>query len=172
MSILNHFGKVKTTFIPYTNKHKFYDGVKTQVKIRRGQPFEISAPLIWLDRHQTHGTALLDEYIGENDNLSIQYNYNDVHEDFKKVIERMITHFTSSIWKTLNISPFMTLTQLICLKVDDVEGRVEHLENMLKKVIDDNKLLQRKIDMLEKRPVIAKAHPVDSVGKTLLYEMD
>jgi len=55
----------------------------------------------------------------------------------------------------------MTLTQLICLKVDDVDSRVEHLEKMLQQVMEDNKLLQRKVDVLEKKIVLVKPVTVD-----------
>jgi hypothetical protein len=93
--------------------------------------------------------------------------YNGI-QDFAKVVEDMVTDITSSIWKTLHINPVLTLTQLLCLKVDDVDSRVDHLEKMLAQVIDDNKLLQRKVDALEQQKRIKDA----KFMRVLIQELD
>ena len=70
--------------------------------------------------------------------------------DFADMIKKITDTFAASIWKTLKASPLLTIHELLWLKVDDVDGRVDHLEKMLIQVIEENKLLQRKIEVVEK----------------------
>jgi hypothetical protein len=90
-------------------------------------------------------------------------------QDFAKVVEDMVTDITS-IWKTVNINPVLTLTQLLCFKLDDVDSRVDHLEKMLAQVIDDNKLLQRKVDALEQQKRLRESR--DAKMRVLIQELD
>lgn len=43
-----------------------------------------------------------------------------------------------------------TITELLWLKVDDIDGHIKHLEKMLIPVIEENQLLQRRLEALEK----------------------
>jgi hypothetical protein len=66
------------------------------------------------------------------------------------MIQKLIESFSAPAWKSLNINPSIDKHELLCLKVDDVDGHVDHLEKMLIPVIKENQLLQRKVDVLEK----------------------
>jgi hypothetical protein len=185
MSILNHFGKVKTTFIPYKSKHNYGDNtLKFCGTHSHTHPFSLT--LIRPHGNQQiplqSGQQLYDSYFGPNKFGEWQFVKNFFEnqgrqmyeakytgiQDFTKVIEDMVTDITSSIWKTVNINPVLTLTQLLCLKVDDVDSRVDHLEKMLAQVIDDNKLLQRKVDALEQQKRIKDA----KFMRVLIEELD
>lgn len=70
-------------------------------------------------------------------------------QDFPEVVKKITN--TTPILSTLNIPQMFTLSELLWLKVDDVDSRVDHLEKMLAQVIEDNKLLQRLVNDLECR---------------------
>ncbi len=69
--------------------------------------------------------------------------------DFADMIKKITDNFAASIWKTIKASPLLTIHEVLWLKVDDVDGHVDHLENMLIPVIEENKLLQNRLDALE-----------------------
>jgi hypothetical protein len=193
MSILNHFGKVKTTFTPYKNKHSYADNTsQSEIKHTFGATnvaiqtqFALSAngspTLLWLKGKQQSphdalgpGTQSAIQYMAkfiEDQNAQIHNAKYTGIQDFSNVIEKLVTDITSSVWKTVNINPVLTLSQLLCLKVDDVDNRVDHLEKMLKQVIDDNKLLQRKIDALEQQKHIKDLRVARSI-RVLIHELD
>ena len=77
-----------------------------------------------------------------------------VLENFADIIKMITEPFTSSIWKTLNISPLLTIHELLWLKVDDVDGRVDHLEKILMQVMEENKLLQHRVEALEQKGIL------------------
>lgn len=74
-------------------------------------------------------------------------------QDFPEVVKKITNSYTTPILSTLNIPQMFTLSELIWLKVDDVDSRVDHLEKMLAQVIDDNKLLQEKVNALEQKHI-------------------
>ena len=193
MSILNHFGKVNTTFDPYTSKHSYgvntlqsefiHSYVADGTSIRKN--FKIftkgSCKLNWslghgMGIHDALGPGTqsaityIENFIDDQHRRCHNAIYTDI-QDFAKVIEHLVVGITSSIWKTVNINPVLTLTQLLCLKVDDVDSRVDHLEKMLKQVIDDNKLLQRKVAALEQQKRLKEMRVARTIG-VLIQELD
>lgn len=160
MSILNHFGKVKTTFVPYKNKHIYHNHLDKAVLN---------------DNHGTcvHGAGHWYSSVNQGNDEDAKAKYKDiqgyfrkyytsfshakyynVQEDFAEFVKGLVTDLSASFWTVLKLTPAITLTQLVCLKVDDIDGRVDHLEKMLAQVIEDNKLLQRKVDALEQQKKI------------------
>ena len=192
MSIINHFGKVKTTFVPYTSKHSYgvntlqYEFIHSYVSdgLRIHKNFTISSKGISILRlgsgssmgHDALGPGTqsainsMAKFIEEQNEHLHNAKYTGI-QDFSKVIEKLVSDITSSFWETVKINPLLTLTQLLCLKVDDVDSRVDHLEKMMKQVIDDNKLLQRKIDALEQQKHIKDLRVARSI-RVLIQELD
>jgi phage shock protein A len=70
----------------------------------------------------------------------------------------------------LKASPLLTISELLWLKVDDIDSRVDHLEKMLAQIIDDNKLLQRKVNALEQQKHLRDLR--DSKRRVLIEELD
>jgi len=159
MSILNHFGKVKTTYVPYTSKYpgnKVYHVVQA---VEDGKQIPSTLSYCVVDDYKQRIHLPVDEetfkeyhrlIFTASDGLFERSKRTFILQDFADIIKRITDNFTSSIWKTLNTSPLLTIHELLWLKVDDVSGHVGHLEKMLISVIEENKLLQRKIDVLEK----------------------
>lgn len=192
MSILNHFGKVKTIFVPYKSKHSYGDNTSQSEFIHSyvadGQHirknFKIttkgSCKINWnsgcgIGSHDAlgPGTQSVINYMElfiEKQNAQLHNAQYSGVQDFAKVVEDIVRDITSSIWKTVNIIPVLTLTQLLCLKVDDVDSRVDHLEKMIAQVIDDNKLLQRKVDALEQQKHLRESR--DAKKRVLIEELD
>ena len=96
-----------------------------------------------------------------------QYNMHEVRhrtyilQDFANIIQRITNNFTASIWKTLKACPLLTVHEVLWLKVDDIDSRVDHTEKMLiqfqcnvdNQLYHTNKKLTRfqcKMDVLEK----------------------
>ena len=69
--------------------------------------------------------------------------------DFTKIVKDILTDISQSFWEKLSFTPFLSLQELLCLKVDDVECRVKHVEKMLEKVMEENDRLQERIHVLE-----------------------
>jgi hypothetical protein len=61
---------------------------------------------------------------------------------------------------------------LLLLKQSDTDKHIEHLEQMMCSLIEDNKLLQNRINALETKRALPVAIPVavKTVGEELLYE--
>ena len=191
MSILNHFGKVKTTFTPYKNKHSYDYGDKnrkltwTYNSANNTYEYNLSSvsnkqqALLWYNQSGTVNTAHSGACFNPHPQAIqfIQNFYMKTIEssicakDFAMVLQEIVTEITSPVWETVQMRPILTPTQLVCLKVDDVDSRVDHLERMLKQVIDDNKLLQRKIDALEQQKHIKDLRVARSI-RVLIQELD
>lgn len=168
MSILNHFGKVKTTFVPYKNKHSYEYGDKCQAqKLRRvfynGEySVDLQGQFRWaVDYNGTEKGVSIPGGIDSEQKQFIRNFYTKqvgicehIVKDFAMVVSEIVKDITSPIWETVKMRPILNDTQLVCLKVDDIDGRVDHLEKMLAQVIEDNKLLQRKVDALEQQKKI------------------
>jgi hypothetical protein len=183
MSILNHFGKVNTS---YTSKYEdvkwrrylhFHDRIlrtKETVEILEYTGFTskkynagiYDKIVFYTDEAKQKKTILFD---GEKGNTPY-YNLLDwftrpcfisasptIHpreyilEDFPDIVKKITNKHPLPILSGLNLPQMVTLPELIWVKVDDVDSRVDHLEKMLAQVIDDTKLLQRKVDALEQK---------------------
>ena len=176
MSILNHFGKVKTTFVPYNSKYN-HDGIKMFHPCRAPN---YSTPVFRY--YTTFSTASQPVHIELDEPTFTQYHKlimtqepdalgqagrrEFILQDFADIIKKITDNFTSPIWATLNTSPLLTISELLWLKVDDIDSRVDHLEKMLAQVIDDNKLLQRKVDALEQQKRLRESR--DTIGHILI----
>lgn len=176
MSILNHFGKVKTTFVPYKNKHIYNNHLDRAVlNANHGTCVQGAGHSYSSVRHQPEEVqdkykdirAYFEKY------YSTFYNakYYNVQEDFSDLVNGLVADLSASFWSVLKLTPAFTLTQLLCLKLDDVDSRVDHLEKMLAQVIDDNKLLQRKIDALEQQKRLRESRDA-KFKRVLIQELD
>jgi hypothetical protein len=150
MSILNHFGKVKTTYVPYTSKHSYHLGDKigsTQDLGASGMNIHIDSK--WKNFSTTD--PLYKDACFVHKCTTPDRNFTcDVTNEFSNMIQQIIKPISVYAWKSLNIIPSINKHELLCLKVDDVDGHVDHLEKILIPVIKENQLLQRKVDVLEK----------------------
>ena len=193
MSILNHFGKVKTTFVPYKSNH-IYQPNTPQFNLTYSYAVHGQLEFQLKKNHETiiicglHGAGqqLHDRLYGQkahngvlasvltffqNQGEELRNARYTTIQDFTEVVENIVKNMSSSVWKTLEIIPVLTLTQLLCLKVDDVDSRVDHLEKMLAQVIDDNKLLQRKVDALEQQKRLRESRDA-KFKQVLIQELD
>jgi hypothetical protein len=163
MSILNHFGKVKTTYVPYTSKYpgnKIYGFHRAcdrtgrftneyvyytdnDCKTQKNISINVSS---WKEVEKT--------ILVTNDRFHHLCRRELVLENFADIIKMITEPFTSSIWKTLNISPLLTISELLWLKVDDVDGRVDHLEKMLMQLMEEHKLLHHRVEALEQKGIL------------------
>ena len=153
MSILNHFGKVKTPLVPYTSKYpggtKIYhlDSGDGELTVEYCTVNDINAERVVVKIDEKTLEELSTQLYSPYELPVVKRARQYIIEDFADIIKKITGHFTSSIWKTLNTSPLLTKSELLWLKVDDVNSHVEHLEKILIHVIEENKLLR--IDALE-----------------------
>jgi hypothetical protein len=152
MSILNHLGKVKTTYLPYTSKYLHEGKI---YHLHKPGPHDSTTISYYVDEDYTQPIFVPLDKATFEEVTKLDLIHGDYHEakrkfilqDFTYIIKRITKHFTSSIWKSLNISPLFTFQELLWLKVDDINSHVEHLEKILIHVIEENKLLR--IDALQ-----------------------
>lgn len=181
MSILNHFGKVKTTFVPYKSKYH-RDGIKIFYPHRA--PNNSTPVFTYYTTPSTKSEQFrieLDEptfikyhelmMTQGSDALGHTGRREHIIQDFADIIKKITDKFTSTIWATLNASPLLTISELLWLKVDDVDSRVDHLEKIIAQVIDDNKLLQRKVDALEQQKRLRESRDA-KFKRVLIQELD
>jgi hypothetical protein len=176
MSILNHFGKVKTTFTPYKNKHIYHNDLDRAVlNANHGTCVQGAGHSYSSLTNKTEDDKAkyihIRGYFEKYYSTFYHAKYYNVQQDFAEFVNGLVADLSASFWSALNLTPAITLTQLLCLKVDDVDSRVDHLEKMLKQVIDDNKLLQRKIDALEQQKHIKDLRVARSI-RVLIQELD
>ncbi len=173
MSILNHFGKVKTTFVPYKNKHIYHNDLDRAV-LNANHGTCVQGAGHWyssLGNKTEDETAKYKDIRGYFEKYYSTFHhakYYNVKEDFTDFVNALVADLSASFWSALNLTPAITITQLLCLKLDDVDSRVDHLEKILAQVIDDNKLLQRKVDALEQQKRIKDA----KFRRVLIQELD
>ena len=125
-------------YLPYTSKYKHAGmkiyhpsptvgrlGITYRTSNHATQLEQINCPINddeWQQLHLIMDPS--DEYLNERKRIFIL-------EDFANIIQQMTIHFTASIWKTIKACPLLTIRELLWLKVDDVDRRVDHVENML-----------------------------------------
>jgi len=109
------------------------------------------------------------------------FSFTTLFETFSKCYEKVREKMYSELWKTLESCPFINIIDLLILKQNDTDKYIKHLEEMVKALIDDNKLLQTKINSLEsqmslfksKIPVaVAVSENSKTVAEEILYELD
>ena len=142
-------------FAPYTSKYqhvgmKIYHpsasignmGITYRTSNHSPQIEQIHVPINdseWVELHN----LILDA----DDGFQHERKRKFILQDFATIIQRITNHFTASIWNTIKACPLLTIHEVLWLKVDDIDGRVDHLEKMLITAIEENQLLQRKIDV-------------------------
>jgi len=82
-------------------------------------------------------------------NLNTLFSFTNLLETFSKCLEKVREKISSELWKTIECCPFVNIIDLLILKHSDTDKHIEHLEDIIKSLIDDSKLLQTKINSLE-----------------------
>ena len=167
-------------FLPYTSKYK-HDGMKIYHPMHNvgvifsyrtshdaTQLEQIDLPLNnneeRLDIIQTIMNPM-DEYLNERKRIFIL-------EDFANIIQQMTNHFTASIWKTVKACPLLTIRELLWLKVDDVDSRVDHVEKMLIQLMEDNSQEACAKNTKLEQEIILLRKEVDAAKQTSLTFMN
>jgi hypothetical protein len=78
-------------------------------------------------------------------------------ETFSKCLEKVREKLSSELWKTIEYCPLITIIDLLLLKHSDTDKHIEHLEEIMKALINDTKLLQTKINSLESQMSLFKS---------------
>jgi hypothetical protein len=137
--------------------------------------------------HFTLGKSILisDTYYSSMSPELYVFSFTTLIETFSKCYEKVREKIYSELWKTIECCPFINITDLLILKQNDTDKHIEHLEEIIKALIDDNKLLQTKINSLESQMSLFKSKiPVavavestsnsceKTVAEEILYELD
>ena len=85
------------------------------------------------------------------------FSFTTLVETFSKCLEKVREKIYSDVWKTIEFCPFVNIIDLLLLKHSDTDKHIEHLEEMMKALINDNKLLQTKINSLESQMSLFKS---------------
>ena len=139
-------------FAPYISKHQYHKGHHIFI-LGKNEVMPGVSPY----RFVTHNDSLstFEKIPSDPETYYSKYGDRFYHAavyyigDYAELMKSMVTDLSASFWKTLHIRPVLTVTQLMCLKIDDVDGHVNHLEKMLMQVMEENQLLQRRVDALE-----------------------
>ena len=207
MSILNHFGKVKSSYKKYNNElpeYKGYvfdiapkgipylanlssyfdnmtgyscanidciiEGASKRLKVWEFKDFgkihgEYSSNIFNMEqRRMGNGNLTLDKSILLSDTYyssmspeKYVFSFTSLIETFSKCYEKVREKMYSELWKTMECCPFINIIDLLILKQSDTDKHIEHLEKIIKALIDDNKLLQTKINSLESQMTLFKS---------------
>ena len=189
--------------LPYTSKYKHAGmkiyhpsvgggmGIAYRTNNQATDLEQIRVPINDDEWRQLHGLIL-----DADDGLQHERKRKYILRDFSDIIRQITNHFTASIWSTIKACPLLTIQEVLWLKVDDIDSRVDHIEktqiqitqmmdyshlqrklDILEKshsnhniengkLIEENKLLQRRLTLLEKLVVQRDAR------KDLLYDLD
>jgi hypothetical protein len=85
------------------------------------------------------------------------FSFTTIVETFSKCLEKVREKLSSELWKTMEYCPLITIIDLLLLKHSDTDKHIEHLEEIIKGLIDDTKLLQTKINSLESQMSLFKS---------------
>ena len=139
-------------FVPYTSKHQYHNGHHIFI-LNQSQVMPGVSPYRFVTFNKMSST--FEKIPSDTETYYSKYGARFYHAavyyvgDYAELMKNMVTDLSASFWKTLHIRPPLTITQLMCLKIDDVDGHVNHLEKMLLQVMEDNQLLQRRMEALE-----------------------
>ena len=167
-------------FLPYTSKYK-HDGMKIyhpmpsvggmnisyRISNHATQLEQIIVPINDGEWKQLHHIIMdpQDVYLNERKRIFIL-------EDFTNIIQQMTNHFTASIWKTVKACPLLTIRELLWLKVDDVDSRVDHVEKMLIQLMEDNSQEACAKNTKLEQEIILLRKEVDAAKQTSLTFMN
>ena len=76
------------------------------------------------------------------------FSFTSLVETFSKCVEKVREKMYSDLWKTIECCPFINIMDLLILKQSDTDKHIEHLEEMIRGLMEDNKLLQNRINAL------------------------
>jgi len=139
-------------FVPYTSRHQYHNGHHIFI-LGKNQVISGVSPYRFVTLNDSLST--FEKIPSDPETYYSKYGDRFYHAavyyvgDYAELIKSMVTDLSASFWKTLHIRPVLTITQLMCLKIDDVDGHVNHLEKMLLQVMEENQLLQKRLDALE-----------------------
>jgi hypothetical protein len=98
-----------------------------------------------------------ESYISSLSPEKYLFSFTNLVETFQKCYENVREKMYSELWKTMECCPFINIIDLLILKHCDTDKHIEHLEEIVKTLIDDNKILQTKINSLESRMNLFKS---------------
>ena len=109
--------------------------------------------------HSTQDKSVLisDTYHSSMSPELYVFSFTNLVETFSKCYEKVREKISSELWKTLELCPFINIIDLLILKQSDTDKHIEHLEEIVKSLINDNKLLQTKINSLESQMSLFKS---------------
>ena len=109
--------------------------------------------------HLTEDKSVLisDTYYSSMSPELYVFSFTNLVETFSKCLEKVREKLSSELWKTIEYCPLITIIDLLLLKHSDTDKHIEHLEEIIKSLIDDNKLLQTKINSLESQMSLFKS---------------
>ena len=107
-------------------------------------------------------TSVSDTYYPSLSPETYVFSFTTLAETFSKCFEKVREKMYSDLWKTIECCPFINIMDLLILKQSDTDKHIEHLEQMMCSLMEDNKLLQNRINALETK----RAIPV-TVGELL-----
>jgi len=195
MSILNHFGKVKSKYEPYKNTYAFGEGFVCNDGNYIGLIYDYTNPSgifteykVVISKYAIHSNHLKSDsihilychkYITNNAiefvkqtseipsllegnsggrvresfglNLETECSVSNIIERFQEEITRVSNIFSHYVWKIGKICPLLTIIDLIILKISECDNHTQHIEKNIIQLIEDNKLLQTKINSLEQQ---------------------
>ena len=176
MSILNHFGKVKASYKKYESVlpeykgyvfiHKYCYGGEMNLEGIRGGIEDRSFNLSDIAHIKGENSALTLSSSPYSTHIATTYYQNDLKtlfsfttlvETFSKCFEKVRDKLSSEVWKNIECCPLITIIDLLLLKHADTDKHIEHLEVIVKALIDDTKLLQTKINSLESQMSLFKS---------------
>lgn len=115
---------------------------------------------------QSQRIYVTDSYISSLSPETYVFSFTTLAETFSKCFEKVREKMYSDLWKTIECCPFINIMDLLLLKQSDTDKHIEHLEQMMCSLMEDNKLLQNRINALETKRAIPVAIPV-TVGEIL-----
>lgn len=109
--------------------------------------------------HDTKDKSVLisDTYYSSMSPELYVFSFTSLIETFSKCYEKVREKIYSDIWKTIGVCPFINIIDLLILKQSHTDKQIEHLEENVKALIDNNKLLQTKINSLESQMSLFKS---------------
>jgi hypothetical protein len=144
-------------FLPYTSRHQYHNGHHICI-FGKDRIIPGVSPYRFVTHNDTLST--LEKIPSDPETYYSKYGDRFYHAafyyvgDYAELMKSMVTDLSASFWEILNIRPVLTITQLMCLKIDDVDGHVNHLEKMLMQLTEENNLLQRRMEALEQKGIL------------------
>ena len=177
MSILNHFGKVKASYKKYESILPEYKGYVFINENCNGGVINLEGIVGGIEYRSFNLNPSHRAYLkGENsilnlsasgswslattyfeNNLKTLFSFTTLGETFSKCYEKVREKMYSELWKNIECCPLITIIDLLLLKHSDTDKHIEHLEVIVKALIDDTKLLQTKINSLESQMSLFKS---------------